>query len=86
MVRSAVRVLVRVAVHRQGMRRHPTCARPSTATPASLADDWLKLVPEDEIVLTPEAATVLARIVREHLDQTRPVSTPSATRHTSAAH
>jgi hypothetical protein len=31
-------------------------------------DDRVELVAEDDVVLTPSAALVLARIVRQHLD------------------
>ena len=31
-------------------------------------DDRVELVAEDDVVLTPPAAVVLARIVRQHLD------------------
>ena len=37
--------------------------------PASDIGDRVELVPWDEVVLTPPAATVLARIVRQHLDR-----------------
>lgn len=85
MARPAVRVLVRVDLHRGGMRHHPTSGRSSTGEVVS-ADGWLEIVTEDEITLTAEAAAVLTRIVREHLNQSQPTAAPAAARHTGAAH
>jgi hypothetical protein len=50
------------------------------------ADGWLNLVAEDDLTLTAQAATVLARIVREHLEQTQPTHAPAVAGHTGAAH
>ena len=67
------------------MRRHPTPRRSSTAAVVTVTG-CVQLVAEDEIAITSEAAVVLARIVREHLEQTQPSSAPSAVRRTAAAH
>lgn len=67
----------------RGMRRHPT-PRASTAEVVAVAR--LELVTDDEIALTAEVATVLARIVREHLNRTQPPPAPAAAGHTGAAH
>lgn len=64
------------------MRGHPTSTRCSPAA----ADRGLELVAEDEIALTSEAAAVLARIIREHLEQKQPTSESAGARHTAAAH
>jgi len=40
-----------------------------SAIPASDVGDPIALAAEDEVVLTPAAATVLARIVRQHRDR-----------------
>lgn len=69
----------------EGMRRHQTSRRSSTAEVVT-ADAWLEIVTEDEIALTAEAAAVLARIVREHLNQPKATAAPAAARHTGAAH
>lgn len=46
----------------------------------------VELEAEDGLVLTPAAAAVLARMVRQHLDQQDETDGRSAERHTSAAH
>lgn len=66
------------------MRRHPTARRSSTDGVVT-ADAWLEIVTEDEIALTAEAAAVLARIVRVHLNQPQPTAAPAAARHTGAS-
>ena len=84
MARPAVRVLVRVDLHPRGMRRHQTAGRSSTAEVVT-AGGWLQIVTEDEIALTAEAAAVLARIVREQLNQPKATAAPAAARQTGAA-
>jgi hypothetical protein len=46
----------------------------------------VELVAEHEVVLTSSAAAVLARMVRQHLDQQHETDGRSVERHTSAAH
>ncbi|HKC83111.1 MAG TPA: hypothetical protein VKD46_03850 [bacterium] len=46
----------------------------------------IELVTEQEIVLTPEGATALARIVRQHLDRHRATPRAGVACHTGEAH
>ena len=57
-----------------------------SAIPASDVSDPVALVAEDEIALTPAAATVLARIVRQHLDREQEKPALSVVGHTGGAH
>ena len=57
-----------------------------SATPTSDVGDPIALVAEDEIALTNEAANVLARIVRQHLDREQEKLGLSVVGHMGGAH
>jgi hypothetical protein len=61
----------------------PSDIREPTTTARSL-DMALELTIDDELTLRPDAARVLARIVRQHLD--RHAETPRLSCHTRAPH
>lgn len=86
MVRPAVRVLVRVEPHCGCMQGDPTPGETPTvlAVVVGATDARLELLVEDDLTLTADAATVLARIVREHLDRTQPTHAPAVAGHTGA--
>ena len=57
-----------------------------SAIPASDVGDPIALAAEDEVVLTPAAATVLARIVRRYLDRDQEKPALSVVGHMGGAH